>query len=97
MQNTLHQALFVCTFEVLYVGASIARPQILLRKIYRRKAKSVHYPILNPKFFEFRRTSNARPYRCYESALCDTNFAQKSRCSFLHRLKFYGITCPGRS
>jgi hypothetical protein len=44
MQNALHQALFVCTFEVLYVGASIARPQILLRKIYRRKAKSVHYP-----------------------------------------------------
>ena len=67
-----------CIRLFLYVGASIARPQILPRKIDRRKAKSVDYPFYNPKFFEFRRTSNARPYRCYESALCDTYFAQKA-------------------
>jgi hypothetical protein len=62
MQNALHQALFVCTFEVLYVGASIARPQILLRKICRRKAKTQQVPSKNPKFLEIRWTSNARPY-----------------------------------
>jgi hypothetical protein len=35
MQNALHQALFVCTFEVLYVGAHFVIP------ILRKKAGAV--------------------------------------------------------
>ena len=49
MQNALHQALFVCTFEVLYVGASIARPQILLAKsiVARRNPSIIPFKIRN--------------------------------------------------